>query len=51
MKQFKPLKGQKHNKSTTKTQRERKKLQQETMIEEQRKPRVKRNGVLIIPKP
>jgi len=47
MRQFKPLKGQKHIKPSNKNQKARKRLQKVTRIEEQRKPRVKRNGVLI----
>jgi hypothetical protein len=47
MRQFKPLKGQKHTKPSNKNQKARKRLQKVTRIEEQRKPRVKRNGALI----
>ena len=47
MRQFKPIKGQKQLKPTNKKQKARKKLQRASRIEEQRKPRVKRNGILI----
>ena len=47
MRQFKPLKGQKHLKPINKNQKARKKLQRATRAEEQRKPRIKRNGILI----
>jgi hypothetical protein len=47
MKQFKPLKGQKHTKATTKEQKARKKRQKESLLEKERKPNIKRNGVLI----
>ncbi len=43
MRQFKPLKKDKPNKK----QRAARRMQQERFIEEARKPRVKRNGVLI----
>tara|TARA_R110000744_G_scaffold323112_2_gene428991 strand:- start:1643 stop:1801 length:159 start_codon:yes stop_codon:yes gene_type:complete len=47
MRQFKPLKGQKHLKPSNKNQKARKRLQKASSIEEQKKPRIKRNGVLI----
>ena len=46
MRWFKPLKKDKPNKK----QRTARKKQRERFVEEERKPRVKRNGVLIIPK-
>jgi hypothetical protein len=47
MRQFKPLKGLKHSKAITKVQKARKKRQRECLTETERKPKVKRNGVLI----
>lgn len=47
MRQFKPLKGIKHRKATTKNQKARRRLQRDTREEEQRPPRVKRNGLEI----
>jgi hypothetical protein len=47
MRQFKPTKGLKYRKSLTKNQKQRRRLQKETAIELERKPRIKRNGILI----
>lgn len=47
MRQFKPLKGQKHCKAKTKAEKTRKKEQIDSLKEQQRKPRIKRNGILI----
>ena len=47
MRQFKTLKGQKHIKATSKAQKARKRLQKESLLERERSPKVKRNGVLI----
>lgn len=47
MRQFKPLKGQKHCKAKSKAEKARKKEQKESLIEQERRPRIKRNGVLI----
>ena len=47
MRQFKPLKGQKHCKAKSKAEKARKKEQRESLIEQERRPRIKRNGVLI----
>ena len=46
MRQFKPLKKDKPNKKQRATRRK----QKERFIEEERKPNIKRNGVLIIEK-
>tara|TARA_R110002072_G_scaffold24343_1_gene82948 strand:- start:622 stop:780 length:159 start_codon:yes stop_codon:yes gene_type:complete len=47
MRQFKPLKGQKHCKAKTKAEKARKKEQKQYLKEKEREPRIKRNGVLI----
>ncbi len=47
MRQYKPLKGIKYRKSITKKQKARRELQNESIIESERKPRLKRNGILI----
>ena len=47
MRQFKPSKGLKHAKAVTKKEKLRRKRQLNTFLEEQRLPRVRRNGVEI----
>jgi hypothetical protein len=47
MRQFKPTKGQKHTRAKTKKEKARKHLQRKTWAEDERKPKVKRNGILI----
>ena len=47
MRQFKPLKGLKHSRAMTKVQKARKKRQRESLLEIERKPKIKRNGNLI----
>ena len=47
MEQFKPAKGLKHAKAITKKEKLRKRRQLNTFLEEERQPRVRRNGVEI----
>ncbi len=47
MRRFKPLKGLEHLRPTNKKEKIRKKIQRETLIEQERKPKIKRNGNLI----
>tara|TARA_R110000744_G_scaffold168982_1_gene286791 strand:+ start:585 stop:746 length:162 start_codon:yes stop_codon:yes gene_type:complete len=47
MNQIKPSKGLKHAKAITNTEKLRKKRQLNTFLEEQRPPRVRRNGIEI----